>query len=76
MMAWCSFATGIYAPWWGVVLAFALLIPQVRLVSRWARTKPRLTMVVPVVGLGAWALLSWFGAMWWGWGTEVGLFGR
>ena len=76
MVLWCSFATGIYAPWWGVALAFALLIPQVRLVAKWAKTKPRLTMVVPVVGLGAWALLSWFGAMWWGWSTEVGLFGR
>ena len=76
MMTWCSFATGIYAPWWGMALAFALLIPQVRLVSKWAKTKPKLTMAVPVVGLAAWALLSGIGAMWWGWGTDLGLFGR
>ena len=67
MVLWCSIATGIYAPWWGVAIAFALLVPQVWLVARWARTKPKLTMAVPVVGLAAWGLLSWFGAMWWDW---------
>ncbi len=67
MVLWCSFATFIYAPWWGVAVAFALLVPQVWLVVRWTRTRPRLTMAVPIVGLAAWALLSWFGAMWWDW---------
>lgn len=67
MMLWCSIATGIYAPWWGVVLAFALLIPQVWLVATWTRSRPKLTMAVPVAGLAAWALLSWVGAMWWDW---------
>jgi len=67
MVLWCSIATGIYAPWWGIALAFLLLVPQVWLVVKWAKPKPRLTMVVPVVGLAAWALLSLVGAVWWDW---------
>ncbi|GAA3536195.1 hypothetical protein GCM10022234_36220 [Aeromicrobium panaciterrae] len=67
MVLWCSIATFIYAPWWGVLLALALMIPQVLLVRKWATVKPRLTMAVPVVGIAAWALLSFVGAAWWGW---------
>lgn len=67
MVLLCSIATFVYAPWWGVLLALGLLIPQMRLVSKWAKTKPKLTMVVPVVGLAVWALLSLAGAVWWDW---------
>ncbi len=67
MVLWCSIATFIYAPWWGVAIAFALMIPQVLLVKKWATVKPKLTVAVPVVGLAAWALLSFVGARWWGW---------
>jgi hypothetical protein len=67
MVLWCSVSTGWFAPWWGVVLAFALLIPQAWLVAKWARTRPRLTMVVPVAGLVLWAGLAWFGATAWNW---------
>jgi hypothetical protein len=67
MVLWCSVSTGLFAPWWGVVLAFALLVPQVWLVARWARAKPRLTIAVPVVGLLVWAGLAWIGATYWGW---------
>ncbi len=69
MVLWCSISTVLYAPWWGVALALSFLIPQVRLVARWAGPKPKLTMVVPVVGLVAWLLLSLAGAAWWGWST-------
>lgn len=67
MVLWCSISTGLYAPIWGILLALSFLIPQVWLVARWAKTKPRLTMVVPIVGLAAWAGLSLVGAQWWGW---------
>lgn len=67
MVLWCSIATFIYAPWWGVLLALALMVPQVLLVRKWATVKPKLTIAVPVVGLAAWALLSFVGAKWWGW---------
>ncbi len=69
MVLWCSIATFVYAPWWGVLLALSFLIPQVHLVRKWVTSRPRLTMVVPVVGLAAWALLSFVGAKWWGWGV-------
>ena len=67
MVLWCSVSTGLFAPWWGIVIAFALLIPQVWLVARWARTHPRRTIVVPIVGLLLWAGLAWFGAVVWDW---------
>ena len=67
MVLWCSVSTGLFAPWWGVAIAFVLLIPQVWLVAKWARTHPRLTMAVPVVGLALWAGLAWFGAVVWDW---------
>ena len=67
VVLWCTVSTGLFAPLWGVAIAFALLVPQVWLVARWARTRPRLTMVVPVVGLVLWVGLAWFGAVVWDW---------
>jgi hypothetical protein len=67
MVLWCSVSTGLFAPWWGVVIAFALLAPQVWLVARWTRTRPRWTIGVPVVGLLLWGGLAWFGAVVWDW---------
>lgn len=67
MVLWCSVSTGLFAPWWGVAIAFALLAPQVWLVAKWARTRPRLTMAVPVVGLALWIGLAWVGAVVWDW---------
>ena len=67
MVLWCSVSTGLFAPWWGVVIAFALLIPQVWLVAKWARSHPRLTMLVPVVGLACWVGFAWLGAVAWDW---------
>ncbi|MEJ7633303.1 hypothetical protein [Aeromicrobium sp.] len=67
MMLWCTVSTVLFAPWWGVAIAFALLIPQVWLVATWARTRPRLTIAVPLVGLLLWIGLAWLGANLWGW---------
>lgn len=67
MMLWCTVSTVLFAPWWGVVLAFVLLVPQVWLVASWARTRPRQTIAVPVVGLLAWVGLAWIGANFWDW---------
>jgi len=67
MVLWCSVSTGLFAPWWGVAIAFALLIPQIWLVAKWARPHPRRTIVVPVAGLLVWAGYAWLGAEVWGW---------
>jgi hypothetical protein len=67
VVLWCSVSTLLFAPWWGVVLALALLVPQVWLVARWVRPHPRMTMAVPVVGLALWVGLAWLGATQWGW---------
>ena len=62
MVLWCSVSTGLFAPWWGVVIAFVMLVPQVWLLSRWARTHPTWCVWVPVVGLVAWFAYAWLGA--------------
>ena len=62
LVLWCSVSTGLFAPWWGVVIAFALLVPQVWLVARWARTRPTWCVWVPVVGLLVWFGYAWLGA--------------
>lgn len=67
MVLWCSVSTGLFAPWWGVVIAFALLVPQVWLVARWARTRPAWCVWVPVVGLVVWVGYAWLGAVLWDW---------
>lgn len=67
MVLWCTVSTALFAPWWGTAMAFALLVPQVRLVAKWARPHPRRTMIVPVVGLALWVGLAWFGAVVWDW---------
>ncbi|MCW2768704.1 MAG: hypothetical protein JWR27_137 [Aeromicrobium sp.] len=67
VVLWCTVTTGLFAPWWGIVLAFVLLVPQVVLVSRWARTHPTWCMWVPVVGVLAWVALAWVGATAWDW---------
>jgi hypothetical protein len=64
---WCSITTVLFAPWWGVVAALALLVPQVWLVRRWARTHPTWCLGVPLVGLAAWLGLCLLGAHLWGW---------
>ncbi|MCW2830484.1 MAG: hypothetical protein JWP31_1176 [Aeromicrobium sp.] len=63
MVLWCSVSTGLFAPWWGVAGAFILLVPQVWLVARWSRARPERTVWVPVVGLLAWVVYAWLGAV-------------
>ncbi|WP_456697560.1 hypothetical protein [Aeromicrobium sp. P5_D10] len=62
MVLWCSVSTVLFAPWWGVVIAMALLIPQVWLVARWARTRPTWCMWVPVAGVAVWVAYAVSGA--------------
>lgn len=62
MVLWCSVSTVLFAPWWGVAIAIALLIPQVWFVARWARTHPTWCMWVPVVGLAVWITYAVTGA--------------
>lgn len=68
VVLWFALSSVLYAPWWGVLLSLALLVPQAFLLARWARTKPSWCVAVPVVGAAANALLAVIGAIWWGWG--------
>jgi hypothetical protein len=67
MVLWCTVSTVLFAPWWGVFVAFGLLVPQVWLVSRWARPRPTWSPWVPVAGLAAWLGWALLGAAAWGW---------
>lgn len=67
MVAWCTFSTILFAPWWGVAIAFALMAPQIWLVRRWAVTHPTWSLWVPVTGLVVWTGYAVLGARIWGW---------
>lgn len=67
VLLWVSISTVLYAPWWGVLLALALLVPQAIIMSRWARTDPIRCIWLPVVGLAVWFALVLIGVEWWGW---------
>lgn len=67
VMLWISISTSLYAPWWGVLLAIALLIPQAVLMNRWARQRPSSCVWIPAAGLLAWLALVFVGVHWWGW---------
>lgn len=54
MVLWCSISTVLFAPWWGVLIAIALVVPQVWLVARWARRRPTWCIWVPVAGVAVW----------------------
>lgn len=68
-MLWLTISTVLYAPWWGMVLVLALLVPQVVLVRRWATRRPIWCPAVPAVGALAWLAVVLMGAFWWGWTT-------
>lgn len=67
VLLWISISTVLYAPWWGVLIAIALLVPQTILMGRWAPTYPRRCVWIPLIGLLAWFALVYVGAHWWGW---------
>jgi hypothetical protein len=67
VVLWYALASALYAPWWGVGLALLLLVPEVVLVRRWAVTRPRWCMAVPVVGMALIGALAYVGATAWGW---------
>lgn len=69
MVLWCSVSTVLFAPWWGVVIAMALLIPQIWLLTRWARTHPAWCIWIPVAGLATWITYAWWGAATLSWTT-------
>jgi hypothetical protein len=56
-----------FAPWWGVLMIFGLLIFQAIIVARWAKTHPDWCAYVPFVGLMAYFALVFVGLQWWNW---------
>lgn len=64
---WLTISSVLYAPWWGMVLLLAYLVPQAVLVKRWVRTQPIRCIAVPLAGAAVWALTVVIGAQWWGW---------
>lgn len=67
MVLWFAISTVLYAPWWGVLLNIALIVPEAMVLARLARTRPVWCIAVPVVGTAVFVLLSFLGARYWGW---------
>lgn len=56
-----------FAPWWGIVLIFALLAIQTVIIVRMAKSRPVWCAYVPLFGLVAYIALVAAGAFWMGW---------
>jgi Flp pilus assembly protein TadB len=69
VLLWLAFSTMIYAPWWGVLLHVAVLVPVAVWVTRWARNRPRACTFVPLAGLPLLALVTAAGVTQAGWGA-------
>lgn len=67
VLLWLAISSSLYAPWWGVVLLIALIVPQAVLVARWARPHPTRCVWVPVVGLVLWFIAVQLGVAWDDW---------
>lgn len=67
VLLWMAISTSLYAPWWGVLLAIALIVPQAILMGRWARPHPSRCAWIPLFGLFLWFALVFVGVQWWGW---------
>lgn len=67
IVLWFAIGSILYAPWWGVALNLALIVPQAVLLRRWARSKPAWCVLVPLAGTAASILTAFLGARYWGW---------
>ncbi|HWV25662.1 MAG TPA: hypothetical protein VNZ66_00445 [Aeromicrobium sp.] len=67
---WLTISSVLYAPWWGMVVLLAYLVPQTWLIRRWATEYPVRCVWVPLGGAGVWALTVVVGAQWWGWSVS------
>jgi Flp pilus assembly protein TadB len=68
VLLWLAISTVVYAPWWGVLLHVAVLVPLVPWVVRWARSRPAASTFVPLAGLPALGAVTALGVLWGGWG--------
>jgi hypothetical protein len=60
-MAGCFFlyaASGLLAPWYGVVVLLAIWLALLVLATRWWTPHPKRTLLVPLI-----ALVVWFGVL-------------
>ena len=67
VLLWLAVSTMIYAPWWGVLLHVLVLLPVVRWVAAWARTRPVACTFVPLAGLPLLAVVTAIGVSQGGW---------
>ena len=70
VMVWFAFASSQFAPWWGVLLQFAVLVPAALLVARWARTRPTKAAFVPVGSLAVWIAITVIGVTAFDWKAD------
>ncbi len=59
-----------YTPVWGKLLIFALILAQLVVVVKLAKTRPVWSTYVPAFGLVAYFALLATGIAWWGWGPR------
>lgn len=67
-LLWLVIASGLFAPWWGIVVMVAMWLIAMTLAVGWTRPHPAWVAYVPLLGLAAWTALVAAGLTWWGWG--------
>jgi len=60
-------ASGLVAPWWGVVLLLAIWIALFVLACRWWTPHPTRLPLLPVAALVLFFAVVAAGGAWWGW---------
>lgn len=67
----CAFflyaASGLVAPWWGVVGLLLLWLVLFVIAIRWWTPHPVRVAVLPVLTIGLWFAVVTAGGAWWGW---------
>ena len=69
IVLWFAIGSVLYAPWWGVLLNLALIVPEGMLLRRWMKSRPAWCVLVPVIGTAAYVLVAFIGAHFWGWSS-------
>lgn len=61
VLLWLAITTLVYAPWWGVLLHVAAIVPVAVWTVRWTRTRPAASAFVPLAGLPMLAAITALG---------------
>jgi len=66
-LLWLYLASGLFAPWWAVVLLVVAWLVMFGLATRWFMRRPYAVLLLPVAGFALWLAMAILGEAWLGW---------